>query len=89
MLAKEVVAEAVAAEDVEVVAAEAVSAEVSEAEADLEEAAEAREDAAVEGLETPVRFSTAVQTVAPSTIATLRQNSTYMASIRSRSVSLV
>ena len=42
-----------------------------------------------EGLETPVRFSTAVQTVAPSTIATLRQNSTYMASIRSRSVSLV
>ena len=46
-------------------------------------------DAAVEGLETPVRFSTAVQTVAPSTIATLRQNSTYMASIRSRSVSLV
>ena len=47
------------------------------------------EDAAVEGLETPVRFSTAVQTVAPSTIATLRQNSTYMASIRSRSVSLV
>ena len=40
-----------AAEDVEVVAAVAVSAEVSEAEADLEEAAEAREDAAVEGTE--------------------------------------
>ena len=46
-------------------------------------------DEEVEGVETPVRFSTAVQTVAPSTIATLRQNSTYMASIRSRSVSLV
>ena len=46
-------------------------------------------DEDVEGVETPVRFSTAVQTVAPSTIATLRQNSTYMASIRSRSVSLV
>ena len=39
--------------------------------------------------ESPLRFSTAVQTVAPSTIATLRQNSSYMASIRSRSVSLV
>ena len=47
------------------------------------------EDGVVEGVEGPVRFSTAVQTVAPSTIATLRQNSTYMASIRSRSVSLV
>ena len=47
------------------------------------------EDGVVEGVESPVRFSTAVQTVAPSTIATLRQNSTYMASIRSRSVSLV
>ena len=39
--------------------------------------------------ESPLRFSTAVQTVAPSTIATLRQNSSYMASLRSRSVSLV
>ena len=42
-----------------------------------------------EGSEEPARFSTAVQTVEPSTIATLRQNRDYMASIRSRSVSLV
>ena len=42
-----------------------------------------------EGSEEPVRFSTAVQTVEPSTIATLRQNRDYMASIKSRSVSLV
>ena len=33
----------------------------------------------------PARFSTAVQTVAPSTIATLRQNNTYLSSSRSRS----
>ena len=39
--------------------------------------------------DTPVRFSTAVQTVAPSTIATLRQNQTYLASLRTRNVSLV
>ena len=45
------VAEAVAAEDVEVVAAVAVSVEVLGAEVDLEEVAEAREDAAVEGTE--------------------------------------
>lgn len=40
-------------------------------------------------LDTPVRFSTAVQTIAPSTIATLRQNNTYLAGLRTRSVSLV
>ena len=39
--------------------------------------------------EAPVRFSTAVQTIAPSTIATLRQNDMYIASLRMRSVSLV
>ena len=39
--------------------------------------------------ETPVRFSTAVQTIAPSTIARLRQNDTYLASLRTRNVSLV
>ena len=38
---------------------------------------------------TPVRFSTAVQTIAPSAIATLRQSSDYMASIRIRNTSLV
>ena len=40
-------------------------------------------------LETPVRFSTAVQTIAPSTIARLRQNNTYLASLKTRNVSLV
>ena len=45
------VAEAVAAEDAEVVAVVAVSEEVSVAEADLEEAVEARGDAAVEETE--------------------------------------
>ena len=39
--------------------------------------------------ETPVRFSTAVQTIAPSTIARLRQNNTYLASLKTRNVSLV
>ena len=39
--------------------------------------------------ETPVRFSTAVQTIAPSTVAKLRQNNTYLASLRTRNVSLV
>jgi hypothetical protein len=39
--------------------------------------------------EAPVRFSTTVQTIAPSTIATLRQNDLYIASARIRSVSLV
>ena len=39
--------------------------------------------------DTPVRFSTAVQTIAPSTIARLRQNDTYLASLRTRNVSLV
>ena len=37
----------------------------------------------------PVRFSTGVQTIAPSAIATLRQNNTYLASLRNRNVSLV
>ena len=40
--------------------------------------------------ETPVRFSTAVQTIAPSTIARLRQNNTYLASLqKTRNISLV
>ena len=40
--------------------------------------------------ETPVRFSTAVQTIAPSTIVRLRQNNTYLASLqKTRNVSLV
>ena len=39
--------------------------------------------------EAPLRFSTAVQTITPSTIATLRKNDMYIASLRIRSVSLV
>ena len=42
-----------------------------------------------EGSEEPVRFSTAVQTVEPSTIATLRQNKDYIANYKSRSFSIL
>ena len=38
---------------------------------------------------TPVRFSTAVQTIAPSAIATNRLSSDYVASLRNRNTSLV
>ena len=54
--------------------------EMSEAEAEL---------GSQDGSQAPVRFSTGVQTIAPSAIATLRQNNTYLASLRNRNVSLV
>ena len=51
--------------------------------------AEEMSEATEEQEEAPVRFSTGVQTIAPSAIATLRQNNTYLASLRNRNVSLV
>ena len=46
-------------------------------------------DHSQEDPQAPARFSTGVQTIAPSAIATLRQNNTYLASLRNRNVSLV